>query len=121
MNSDKDFKEFRVFVASPSDLSKERSQMKGIVEEVSILANKLGVTLKLLDWHDVVPDMGRPQKVIFDQLKPEEWDLFIGILWHRFGTRTGGSDPINNRDFLSGTEEEFRLAYSLWKSHSSPR
>ena len=121
MNLDKDFKEFRVFVACPKDLSKERAQMKEIIEEVSILANKLGVTLKLLDWHNVVSDMGRPQQVIFDQLEPEEWDLFIGILWHRFGTRPGGSDPRTNKDFLSGTEEEFRLAYALWKSHSRPR
>ena len=95
--------------------------MRIVVEELNRYANRLGVNFSLLDWRQVVPDMGRPQQVILDQLKPEEWDLFIGILWHRFGTKSGVQVPDNNRNFRSGTEEEFYTAYSLWKSHGRPR
>jgi predicted amidohydrolase len=121
MNISKSYKELRIFLASPGDLTKERNQMKIVVEELNRSANRLGANFNLLEWHRVVPDMGRPQQVIFDQLKPEEWDLFIGILWHRFGTETGAKYPDTDRGFFSGTEEEFYTAYSLWKSHRRPR
>jgi hypothetical protein len=68
-----------------------------------------------------VPDLGRPEQVILDQLKPDTWDLFIGILWHRFGTPPGGKDPQTQKEYLSGTEEEFRVAHRLWKKHGRPR
>ncbi|MBI4675543.1 MAG: winged helix-turn-helix transcriptional regulator, partial [Chloroflexi bacterium] len=42
-------------------------------------------------------------------------------LWHRFGTPPGGKDPQTQKDYLSGTEEEFRVAYRLWKQYGRPR
>jgi hypothetical protein len=65
--------------------------------------------------------MGRPEKIIFDQLKPDSWDIFIGILWHRFGTPPKKKDPLTGKEYLSGTEEEFRIAYRLWEKHKRPR
>jgi tetratricopeptide (TPR) repeat protein len=65
--------------------------------------------------------MGRPQQVIFDQLQPTTWDVFIGILWHRFGTPPGGKDPQTQKEYLSGTEEEFKTAYRLWQQFQKPR
>jgi hypothetical protein len=37
--------------------------------------------------------MGRGQKVIFDQLPVDQWDIMIGILWLRYGMPSGGSNP----------------------------
>ena len=53
--------------------------------------------------------MGRPQGIINKQIG--EYDIFIGMMWKRFGTPTGKAG--------SGTEEEFRLAYEYWETTKS--
>ena len=100
-------KKLRIFAASPSDVANERAKLETVVESLKPMADYLGLTLEVVDWRAVVPDAGRPQQVIFDQLKPTSWDIFIGILWHRFGTPSGGKDKTG-KDYLSGTEEEFK-------------
>ena len=65
--------------------------------------------------------MGRPEQVILDQLPVEDWDLFIGILWTRFGSAPDGVDPITGQKFGSGTEEEFKRAYESWSRSKKPR
>ena len=111
----------RVFVASPSDMAAERARVEVIASSLKPLADSLNIVLEVVDWNSVVPDMGRPEQVILDQVKPTSWDVFIGILWHRFGTPTGGKDNIAKRDYSSGTEEEFKTAYRLWQNHRRPR
>ena len=98
----------RAFVASPGDVLDERERLKLVVDELDrTLADSLGHSLELLDWRDVVPSMGRPEQVILDQLKLDAWDIFVGILWTRFGTPSGAIRPDTGEPFLSGTEEEF--------------
>ncbi len=112
----------RVFVASPGDVLDERERLRLVVDELNrILADSLGRSLELLDWRDVVPSMGRPEDVILDQLKLDAWDIFVGILWTRFGSPTGGIHPETGAPFLSGTEEEFTLAYHSWQKTKRPR
>lgn len=114
-------RKLRIFVASPSDVANERAKVEMVVASLKPMADYLGLTLEVVDWRAVVPQAGRPQQVIFDQLKPTSWDVFVGILWHRFGTPTGAKDPQTKKNLLSGTEEEFRLAYGLWKQFKRPR
>jgi tetratricopeptide (TPR) repeat protein len=114
-------KKLRIFAASPSDTAAERAKVKTVAEQLKPLADALGIVLDVDDWSEVVPDMGRPQQVILDQLKPTSWDVFIGILWHRFGTAPGDKDPQTQKAYLSGTEEEFNTAYRLWKQSKKPR
>ncbi len=113
----------RIFVASPGDVLDERERLRLVVDELNrTTADRLGLTLDLLDWRThVAPCMGRPQQVIFDQLALEEWDVFIGILWSRFGTPPGATHPETGEPFLSGTEEEFTLAYQAWKETGRPQ
>lgn len=113
-------KKLRIFAASPSDVASERAKLETVVDSLKPMADYLGLTLEVVDWRAVVPDAGRPQQVIFDQLKPTSWDIFVGILWHRFGTPPGAKDK-KGKDYLSGTEEEFKTAYELWKQHGKPR
>jgi len=113
-------KKLRIFAASPSDVTNERAKLETVVDSLKPMADYLGLTLEVVDWRAVVPDAGRPQQIIFDQLKPTSWDIFIGILWHRFGTSPGAKDKTG-KDYLSGTEEEFKTAYELWKQHGKPR
>lgn len=110
-------KKLRIFVASPSDVMAERERLHAVVADLNRpgnLADELGVTLDVLDWRNVSPDMGRPEQVILDQLPVEQWDIFTGILWLRFGAPTG-------KAYASGTEEEFTLAYNAWKKNGRPR
>jgi hypothetical protein len=55
--------------------------------------------------------MGRPQGEINKQIGA--YDIFVGIMWKRFGTPTGKAN--------SGTEEEFRRAYDMWEKNKTPR
>ena len=111
----------RIFAASPSDMIAERAKIEAVASMLKPLADSLGIILEVVDWSSVIPDMGRPEQVILDQVKPTSWDVFIGILWHRFGTPTGGKDKSTKQEYFSGTEEEFKTVYSLWQSYERPR
>jgi hypothetical protein len=70
-----------------------------------------GVFVKLVRWEDMAPQIGPgPQQVINDQIG--EYDLFVGIMWNRFGTPTDIA--------ASGTEEEFRAALEQWSCAKRP-
>ena len=64
--------------------------------------------------------MGLPEHVILDALPVDKWDIFIGILWHRFGTPTGVVDPVTGQPYKGGTEQEFDLAYRLYRQKGRP-
>jgi len=65
----------------------------------------MNVHLELLTWEtDSFPSAGiDPQDTINKQIG-DDYDIFIGMMWQRFGTATGRAG--------SGTEEEFERAYS---------
>jgi hypothetical protein len=59
----------------------------------------------------MAPQIGpRPQQVINDQIG--EYDLFVGMMWNRFGTPTDVA--------ASGTEEEFLGAVYSWRAVGRP-
>lgn len=90
----------KVFLASPGDLAEERKAAKGIVDEYNgQLADALGYQVELVGWEDTLPGVGRPQAIINRDL--DGCDLFIGMLWKRWGTQPG-AEP-----YTSGFEEEF--------------
>lgn len=98
---------FRVFLASPNDVPNERNIVKKIIDEFnSTYSNDLNCYIQLLNWENsTYPSFGEyPQKVINNQIG--DYDIFIGILWGKFGTPT----PKH----ASGTEEEFNIAYEKY-------
>jgi len=103
----------RLFLSSPGDVDKERQKVSAVAAQLNrILGDSLGFHLEVLDWKThVKPDMGRPQEVINRQIG--DYDIFLGIMWKRFGTPTGVAE--------SGTEEEFNIAYANWESFGRPR
>lgn len=111
----------RIFAASAQDMAAERAKVETVAAALKPLAEHLGITLDVMDWRTVVPHAGRPEQVILDQLKPTEWDVFIGLLWHRIGTPPGAQDPQTQKAYPSGTVEEFKTAYHLWKQYGRPR
>ena len=111
------FKKLNVFIASPSDVVAERERLISVIQQLNGgLADNLGIVLEVKEWSQVIPTMGRGQKVIFDQLPVEQWDIMIGILWLRYGMSSGGSNPEH-----SGTHEEFNNAYKCWQKTERPR
>jgi tetratricopeptide (TPR) repeat protein len=93
-----------VFVASPGDLNDERQKFHEAILEINRLkAEHLGLQLVPLGWEDTLPGRGRPQELINREI--ESCDLFVLLLWKRWGTPTG--------KYSSGTEEEFELARRL--------
>ena len=108
-------KKVRIFIGSPGDVGPERSAASEIINimnsTLGIVAHDVGVQLEVVRWEThAYPELGRPQGVINKQIG--QIDIFVGIMWRRFGTPTGNAE--------SGTEEEFRLAYESWKRTGSP-
>ena len=98
---------YRIFVASPSDVKDERETLEEIINELNLSAlTRINIRVELLKWETHVnPGIGDyPQQVINEDIG-KNYDIFLGILWSKFGT------PTN--DFNSGTEEEFYTAYGL--------
>ncbi len=109
----------KIVIASPSDTMKERKAADSVVEELNETLGDL-IQFEVIKWEThVTPRMGRPQAVINDQLSIDKSDVFIGIIWTRFGTPTGG-ESAEGSHFESGTEEEFNIAYESWKSSRKP-
>ena len=103
----------RVFVASPGDVAAERDHVKAVADELNRgIAAQAGFVLEVVRWETHArPDMGRAEQLILDQIG--QYDLFVGIMWRRFGTPTGVAG--------SGTEEEFDHALRAWQQSGHPR
>lgn len=95
----------RVFVASPSDVKDERSILEQVVAELNkIPGNRLNIRYELVKWEtDSFPGFGEDAQSVINEEIGDDYDVFIGILAKKFGTKTNRSE--------SGTEEEFQRAY----------
>jgi hypothetical protein len=97
-----------------SDVSDERDLVSLIVEELRRNVAKLvSVELETVRWETHAwPAVGRDaQDVINRQIG--EYDVFVGIMWKRFGTATK-REP-------AGTAEEFDLAYEYFTEYAKPK
>jgi len=104
----------RVFVASPGDVREERERLDDVIDELNRgIAAEKGLVLELVRWETHAwPDIGEDaQDVINRQIAPG--DVFVGIMWNRFGTPTKRAE--------SGTKEEFDRAYAYWKQYGRPK
>lgn len=100
-----------VFLASPSDVVEERVAAERVVASVNAtLGRNLGWQIDLHRWEDKSPAFGRPQDLINPMI--EDCDLFIGLVWQRWGTPSGG--------YSSGFQEEYELAKYLRTTSGKP-
>ncbi|MFC7670318.1 DUF4062 domain-containing protein [Hymenobacter humi] len=95
-----------VFLASPSDLAEERIAVKQAIDELNgMVRQMMNVHLDLLTWEtDSYPSAGIDAQDVINTQIGNEYDVFIGMMWQKFGTPTGRAG--------SGTEEEFEIAYN---------
>lgn len=106
----RNIRKFTVLVASPSDVSDERDSIDEVISELNkTYGNKNDVVIEVLRWEtDSAPAVGLTStQDIIDKDLGENYDLFIGLIWKKFGTPT--------HKYGSGTEQEFRNAYDRFK------
>lgn len=106
----------KVFLASPGDVAQEREIVAEVLDAVNrTMGREREVHFDLIRWDtDSFPAYGGDaQSVINDQIADmSQYDLFVGIMWNRFGTPTPRAG--------SGTEEEFRRAVESYRDKRRP-
>jgi hypothetical protein len=101
---------YTIFLSSPSDLVEERTALEEVVKELNLTyGNANNCVIELLKWEThSAPGISRSQtQDIINNDIGDDYDIFLGLLWKRFGT------PTQNAD--SGTEEEFNRALSRFQ------
>ena len=102
---------YKILLSSPSDLKDERTSIDEVISELNYtFASPKNIVLELLKWEThSAPGISHdgPQGIINYDID-SDYDLFIGLLWTKFGTPTVKAG--------SGTEEEFLTAYSIFQN-----
>jgi hypothetical protein len=104
-----------IFLASPGDVSDERGRVDTFVDEWNNLwSENIGVHLRLVRWEThAYPAVGADGQDVINTQIGEEYDVFLGIMWKRFGTPTGRA--------ASGTVEEFERALGRYRTSGNPQ
>lgn len=104
-----------IFLASPSDVRDERGRVDAFVDEWNNLwSEDIGVHLRLVRWEThAYPAVGADGQDVINTQIGEEYDVFLGIMWKRFGTPTGRA--------ASGTVEEFERALGRYRTSGNPQ
>jgi hypothetical protein len=100
-----------VFVASPSDLDPERSRLEEVIHEFNTSwSHTSGARLDLVRWETHgYPGVGQDAQEVLNRQLPDDCDIFVGLMWAKFGTPTGRAG--------SGTEEEFLRAHKRFQEN----
>ncbi len=98
-------------MASPGDVGNERDIAVEVVNRLNkSIGTRLGWHIDLNRWEDQRPGYGRPQSILNPAV--DACDLFIGLLWERWGQPTG--------TYGSGFQEEFERAVARRQSTGEP-
>jgi len=94
----------QIFISSPSDVADDRALVKSAMDAWNQRnARDRGCFLTPLTWESIVsPDMASSSQEVINLEIGDDYDVFLGLMWARFGTPTGTAN--------SGTEEEFERA-----------
>lgn len=105
---------YSIFIGSPSDLQEERIAIEEVIKELNLTYGvKQNIIIELLKWEThSAPGIStnHPQTLITNDIG-EDYDIFIGILWTKFGT------PTENAG--SGTEEEYQNAVNRFEEDNN--
>lgn len=102
---------YKCFIASPSDTVEERKLCDKIFEEINTtIGESFDFRIESKKWEkDVYPSFGIDSQDVINNQIGSDYQIFVGIMWKKFGTPTQRAE--------SGTEEEFLNAYEIWKSN----
>jgi len=112
--------EIQVFISCPGDIKNEKQIIENVCKSLTESAENFGnISFRVKQWNSILGHFGeRTQKVINEKIG--NYDIYIGIWWMRFGSKSGAFNLSTNEEFQSNTEEEFYLAYENWKSNKTP-
>ena len=98
-----------VLVASPSDLEPERNRLEEVIRELNLTWSRtFRLRLELVRWETHgYPGIGSDPQDVLNREFTDDPDIFIGLMWGRYGTPTGRAG--------SGTEEEFTRALARYR------
>jgi hypothetical protein len=96
---------YKCFIASPSDTKEERKICDKVFLEINKgIGNTFGFRIESWKWErDSRPAFGKDGQAVINEQRGNDYNIFIGIMWKRFGEPTPRAQ--------SGTEEEFEDAY----------
>jgi len=103
----------KAFLASPSDVNAERDIVAKVLTELNReWSEALSLHVELVRWEThAFPAFGLgPQNVISKETEGK-YEIFIGLLWSKFGTATSTES--------SGTLEEFKRAYAQFQEDNN--
>ena len=102
-----------VLAASPSDMASERDVLEEVIRELNLTwSRKLGIRLDLVRWETHgYPGFGVDAQDVLNSQLPDDPDIFVGLMWGRYGTSTDRAG--------SGTEEEFQRAFGRFQKDST--
>lgn len=94
----------RIFLASPSDVNPEREMIFALKDDLDLLIGKdKNLKFEIINWErNTYPGKGDDAQAVINNQINDEYDIFLGIFWQRFGTPTSR--------FESGTVEEYENA-----------
>ena len=98
----------RVFISSPEDVRNERELIENLIRELNtVWIKEHGRYIDLVKWESLPYSSGigidQTTELAINQLTNDDYDLFIGLLWRRFGARVPRIG--------AGTADEFEQAY----------
>lgn len=101
---------YKCFIASPGDTKSEREICDKVFAEINnSIGSEFDFRIESLKWENsTIPAFGESSQGVINEQIGNDYDLFIGIMYKKFGT------PTKNAG--SGTEEEFNLAYDRLKN-----
>lgn len=99
---------YKCFIASPSDTQEERDICDKVFTELNeTLGQQLNFRLESKKWEkDVRPSFNEDGQAVINSQILNDYQIFIGMMWNKFGTKTKRAE--------SGTEEEFLHAYNKY-------
>src|SRR4030043_2029427 len=109
-------RKLHVFISCPDDVQNERKKVEEVCSKLTeTLGPSKGIEVIPIHWKkDVVPIITGEgaQTVINEQIGRYDYDIYIGIMWTRFGDK-----QLNG---LTPTEEEFKTALKNYKHNKKP-
>lgn len=114
-------KQIQVFLSCPDDVAEEKAIAKELCRTITerLSQKDCAVSFVAKDWRDVIGPAGiNPQEYI--NIVFGVYDVYIGIWWMHFGTKTGITNPSTGKEYESGTHQEFEEAQAKFIAKSTP-
>ena len=113
--------EIQIFVSNPRDVEKEKKIIEDVCARINttLELNNCSVRYFVKEWKKLILKFGvNAQTEIENSIK--EYDIYIGIMWKKYGSDVGAINPQTGSDYGSGTVKEFFIAYDSFKRKGVP-